>query len=129
MTPATLYEITSRPVMLADGFTADRNGITGPRCSIGTRGMLLLGVQQHPLGHVFMVGPGEFAVMAPELRAMLETPLARAAEDDAARRVAQALQELADRPLLARLWWVLAGDCGLLEWLAGRVKGVRLRGA
>lgn len=129
MTTATLYEITSRPVTLADAFAASRNNIPGPRCSIGSRGLVLLGVRQHPLGHVFAVGPGEYAVMAPELRQVLEAPILRVAEDDAVRRVAEALQELASRPLLARLWWALAGDCSPWEWLAGRVKGVRLRSA
>lgn len=128
MTPATLYEITSRPATLADGYTASRNNTPGPRCSIGA-GIMLMGVQQHPLGHVFAVGPGEYAVMAPELREVLERPILRAAEDDTARRVAQTMQELAGRPLSARLWWALAGDCSPWEWLAARVKGVRLRGA
>lgn len=129
MTPATLYEIKASPVTLADAFTADRNGTAGPRCSIGSRGLVLLGAPQHPLGHVFAVGPAEYAVMKPELRKMLEGPLLAAAEDEAARRIAQALQELAARPLLARIWWALAGDCGPMEWLAGRVKGLRLRSA
>lgn len=127
MKTATLYTVTAQEVQLTDSFTHPRND-AGPAHFLGT-GHALAGVRQQPAGHVFAVGDGRYAVMSPELRQVLEAPILRAAEGDAARRVAEALQELAGRPLLARLWWALVGDCSPLEWMAGRVKLVRLRGA
>lgn len=126
MKTATLYTVTAQEVQLTDSFTHSRNA-AGPAHFLGD-GHALAGVQQQPAGHVFALGDGWYAVMSPELRQVLEAPILLAAEDDSARHLAEVLRELAARPLLVRLWWALAGDCSPWEWLAGRVKKVRLHG-
>ena len=106
MNAVTLYEVAAREVMLGDAFTISRQPGAGPRCSLGT-GLVLLGVDQQPLGHVWLVGEGQYAAMSSELRTLLEAPILAAAQREIEMGRVELLRELAAGPWWARVWRAL----------------------